>query len=163
MKKRSPLADFVRLDIFLFLLWSVIVAASVLSAAQDNGSYQDNDTYSDRTRAASDSKSRAEQEAERMVSLSSEKIVSILQDEPGLFLQVKKLLVRKAYEQGRLLDPVDLTDEEVFRLIRRDENVRVLITRELEDRAYVRAKPSREELEREQRQMGARALTSSAV
>jgi protein involved in polysaccharide export with SLBB domain len=168
MKKRSLLSDFL-LRLNIFVLWSMIIAASAISAAQDkrsyqdNGSPQDNGTYFDRTRAAADSKSRAEQEAERMVSLSSEKIVSILQDEPGLFLQVKKMLVRKAYEQGRLLDPVDLTDEEVFRLIRRDENVRVLVTREIEDREYVRAKPSREELEREQRQMGARPLTSSAL
>ena len=56
--------------------------------------------------------------------------------------------MRKAYEQGRLLDPQDLTDDSLFRLVREDENVRVLITHEIEDRFYIRAKPTREELER---------------
>jgi len=35
-----------------------------------------------------------------------------------LLLQVKKALVRKAYEQGRLLDPRDLTDDSLFNLVR---------------------------------------------
>src|ERR1700691_1345785 len=90
--------------------------------------------------------SRAEQEAEQMVSLSADKITQILQDEAGLLLQVKKALVRKAFEQGRILDPNDLTDEALFRLIREDQNVRVIATKEIEDRAYIRAKPTREEL-----------------
>jgi protein involved in polysaccharide export with SLBB domain len=98
--------------------------------------------------AISLNQSRAEQEADELVSLSPEKIISLLQAEPGLLLQVKKALVRKAYEQGRLLDPQDLTDEALFRLVREDFNIRVLITRQIEDRYYVHAKPSREELER---------------
>ena len=62
--------------------------------------------------------SRAEFEAEQRVSLSAEKIIDLLQQEPGLLLQVKKMLVRKAFEQGRILDPTDLTDEALFRLLR---------------------------------------------
>ncbi|MGB8734292.1 MAG: SLBB domain-containing protein [Candidatus Sulfotelmatobacter sp.] len=93
-------------------------------------------------------KSRAEQEAEQLVSLSADKITQILQNEPGLLLQVKKALVRKAFEQGRILDPNDLTDDAVFRLLRDDQNVRVIATREIEDRSYIRAKPTREELAR---------------
>ncbi|GAC1436538.1 MAG: hypothetical protein NVSMB58_27070 [Terriglobales bacterium] len=100
------------------------------------------------------SNSRAEKAAEQMVSLSPEKIISILQQEPGLLLQVKKMLVRKAYEQGRILDPQELTDEALYRLIRQDENIRVIATREIEDREYVRVKPSKEELENEQQQRG---------
>jgi protein involved in polysaccharide export with SLBB domain len=92
--------------------------------------------------------SRAEREAELQVSLSPEKILSILRDEPGLLLQVKRVLVRKAFEQGRLLDPKDLTDEAVFRLIQEDENVRILATLEIEDRLYIRPKPTREEIAR---------------
>jgi protein involved in polysaccharide export with SLBB domain len=83
-----------------------------------------------------------------LVSLSADKIISLLRTESGLFLQVKKALVKKAYEQGRLIDPQDLTDDAVFSLIREDDNVRILITREIEDRSYVRAKPTREELAR---------------
>jgi protein involved in polysaccharide export with SLBB domain len=90
--------------------------------------------------------SRAEQEAEQMVSFSADKITELLQDEPGLLLQVKKVLVRRAYEQGRVLDPNDLTDDALFRLIREDQNVRVIATREIEDRSYIRALPTREEL-----------------
>ncbi|MEY2414437.1 MAG: hypothetical protein QOD84_3043, partial [Acidobacteriaceae bacterium] len=103
-------------------------------------------------RNASDdtSKSRAEQAAEEMVSLSPEKIISILEQEPGLLLQVKKMLVRKAFEQGRILDPRELTDEALYRLVRSDENIRVIATREIEDREYIRVKPSKEELENDQ-------------
>ncbi len=108
-------------------------------------------SYADRTRAADPSQSRAEEEAERMVSLSADNITALLEQEPGLLLEVKKLLVRTAYEQGRVLDPKELTDEALFRLIAKDETVRVLITQEIEDRGYVRVRPTRQELEREQR------------
>ncbi len=37
-------------------------------------------------------------------------------------------------------------------LLREDDNIRVLATREIEDRDYVRAKPSREEIEKEKRE-----------
>src|SRR6185312_6811079 len=100
-------------------------------------------------------KSRAEQAAEQQVALSPEKIIELLRQEPGLLLQVKKMLVRKAYEQGRILDPEDLTDDALFQLLHEDHNICVLATREIEDRAYVRAKPRLEEIqlqhERDQR------------
>jgi protein involved in polysaccharide export with SLBB domain len=95
--------------------------------------------------------SRAEKEAERLVSLPAERIIVLLAREPGLFLQVKKMLVRKAYKEGRLLDPKELTDEALYRLIRSDESIRVLITNEIEDRNYIRVKPSQEEMERDWR------------
>src|SRR5208337_4643992 len=53
-------------------------------------------------------KSRAEREAEQMVSLSADKITEILRDEAGLLLQVKKALVRKAFEQAEFLIPTTL-------------------------------------------------------
>ncbi len=68
---------------------------------------------------SSTTKSRAAREAEEKVSLSADKIVEILRNEPGLLLQVKKLLVIKAYEQGRILDPTDLTDEALYRFAAR--------------------------------------------
>jgi len=98
--------------------------------------------------AIDQSNSRAEREAEQMVSLSADKIISILLQEPGLLLQVKKALVRKAFEQGRILDPKDLTDDALFRIIQEDDGIRIVATREIEDRSYVRAKPTREELAR---------------
>ncbi len=96
--------------------------------------------------AISQADSRAERAAEQMVSLSADNIISLLRQETGLLLQVKKAVVRKAFEQGRVVDPADLTDDGLFSLIREDENTRVTATREIEDRYYIRAKPTREEL-----------------
>jgi len=101
-----------------------------------------------RSRAIEQSQSRAERAAEDMVSLSPEKILLLLRTEAGLLLEVKKTLVRTAFAQGRLLDPQDLTDDAVFRLVRDDESIRVLVTREIVNRYYLRAKPSKEELQR---------------
>jgi protein involved in polysaccharide export with SLBB domain len=102
-----------------------------------------------RSTAIDQANSRAEHEAEQMVSLSADRILFILRDEPGLLLQIKKALVRKAFEQGRILDPNDLTDEALFTLIRQDDNIRVIATHEIVDRAYIKAKPTREELARD--------------
>src|SRR6266568_8438104 len=107
-------------------------------------------------------KSRAEQEAEQRVALSPDKIIELLRQEPGLLLQVKKMLVRKAYEQGRILDPEDLTDEAVFQLLTEDHNICVLATREIEDRSYVRAKPTQEEIERQRESDGQYGITRTA-
>src|SRR3954468_13228462 len=107
-------------------------------------------------------KSRAEQAAELQVALSPEKIIELLRQEPGLLLQVKKMLVRKAYEQGRILDPEDLTDDALFQLLHEDHNVCVLATREIEDRSYVRAKPTVQEVER-QHERDARAGVTRTV
>jgi len=123
-----------------------LLACSGFLAGQDSG-------YSSaRTAAVEQAGSRAEQEAEKMVALSADKIIELLQQEPGLLLQVKKMLVRKAYEQGRVLDPQDLTDEALFRILRRDENVRVLATHEIVEREYIRVKPTREEIARQRSQ-----------
>src|SRR6476620_5190594 len=88
------------------------------------GDYVEGTDSSERTKAIDEADSRAEKEAERLVSIPPEKIVLMLQQEPGLFLEVKKLLVRRAYSQGQVLDPKDLTDNAVFRLVRDDEEVR---------------------------------------
>lgn len=125
---------------FILLLTGVLAAPSFAQQQMPQ----------DREKAVEVSQSRAEEEAEQMVSLSAEDIIVILQKEPGLLLEVKKLLVRKAYEQGRILDPQDLTDEALYRVIARDENVRVLVTREIEDREYIRVKPTKEELRHEE-------------
>src|SRR5215471_19296481 len=150
-----------------------LLGISLTAFAQNNGRQdypyqngkQEEDSYASRTRAVDESESRAEKEAERLVSLPAEKILILLQREPGLFLQVKKLLVRKAYQEGRVVDPKDLTDDAVFRQIRQDENVRVLITNEIVDRNYIRLKPSQKELEQEwqRRSMNARAIPESGT
>jgi len=102
-------------------------------------------TYTPST-AIDQANSRAEQEADALVSLSADKILEVLRKEPGLLLQVKKALVRAAYDQGRILEPDDLTDEALFRLLREDQKIRLLATHEIMDRSYIRAKPTRDEL-----------------
>ena len=94
-------------------------------------------------------KDRANRLAE-LVSLSPAAIIQILQREPGLLLEVKKALVRRAYEQGRLLEAEDLTDEALFQLLHEDASARALATREVEARMYVRAKPNSDELRQTQ-------------
>ena len=125
------------------------IAVLLISSASGLRAQNDSDYPRPSTLRENAAPSRAEKEAEERVSLSADRILDILQQEPGLLLQVKKMLVRKAFEQGRLLDPADLTDEALFRLVREDENIRILATREIEDRSYIRAKPTKEEIERE--------------
>jgi protein involved in polysaccharide export with SLBB domain len=144
--------------VFLFLL---LIALPAILVGQENAS-QDG-SYKRRSHAVDEASSRAEQEAEQLVSLSADKIIALLQKEPGLLLQVKKALVRKAYEQGRLLDPEDLTDEALYRLIAKEQTIRVLVTREIEDRDYVRVKPTREELAREQHMQAAQGGATEAA
>jgi protein involved in polysaccharide export with SLBB domain len=106
-------------------------------------------------------KSRAETEAEQQVALSPDKIIELLRQEPGLLLESKKMLVRKAYEQGRILDPEELTDEALFQLLREDHNICVLVTQEIVDRAYIRVKPTQEQIQRE-RELSARYGSAAA-
>src|SRR2546430_4559197 len=115
----------------------------------------------DRTTAIEQSNSRAQNAADDLVSLSAEKIISLLREETGLLLEVKKLVVWKADEQGRLQDPEEQTDEALVQLVRDDLKIRVLITREVEDRYYVRPKPTRDELER--RQLYAQPVTTAPM
>ncbi|MGA2022946.1 MAG: hypothetical protein ABSH02_20305, partial [Candidatus Sulfotelmatobacter sp.] len=123
------------------VLLGMEMGCSVVAFSQEPSAYS-------RSTAIDRADSRAEQEAEQLVSLSADKILSILREEPGLLLQVKKALVRRAFEQGRILDPKDLTDNAVFRFVVEDDDIRVIATQEIEDRSYVRAKPTREELAR---------------
>jgi protein involved in polysaccharide export with SLBB domain len=139
MEKRQGVTKLKVLTIAaLVLVFAISLSAQTSSSSRD----------SVRSRAFAPEESRAELAAEELVSLSADTIATLLRKEPGLLLQVKRALVRKAYEQGRLLDPKDLDDDVLFRLIQDDQNVRVLITHEIEDRYYIRAKPKREELER---------------
>jgi protein involved in polysaccharide export with SLBB domain len=126
----------------------MVILASLLMLGTRFMSAQDSPIYG-RTRALDESHSQAERQAEQMVSLSAEKLIAILQKETGLLLEVKKALVRKAFEQGRILEPKELTDEALFRLLREDENIRVLATQEVSKRLYIRALPTQDERRRE--------------
>ncbi|MGA2356131.1 MAG: SLBB domain-containing protein [Terriglobales bacterium] len=127
---------------------AVFLAVSAPWVCAQAVSAQDTPIYS-RTPALETSRSQAERQAEETVSLSAEKLIGLLRRETGLMLEVKKLLVRKAFEQGRILDPNDLTDEALFRLLREENTIRVLVTQEVSRRLYIRALPTPEERRRE--------------
>jgi protein involved in polysaccharide export with SLBB domain len=143
------------------LTLSVASVVALLGVTSSSAQVQNSGYSTDRSTGV---KSRAEQEAEQNVALSPDKIIELLRQEPGLLLQVKKMLVRKAYEQGRILDPEDLTDDALFQLLREDHNTCVLATQEIEDRSYVTAKPTQEQIE-QQRELNAQydAARSSAT
>jgi polysaccharide biosynthesis/export protein len=136
----------------------VVLVWLLLGAMIAPGQIQSPYTYN-RTGAIDQSRSQAEKVADDTVSLSADRIILLLQKEPGLLLEVKKLLVRKAYEQGRLLESSDLTDQALFELIRDDQTIRVLATKEIVSRYYVRAMPTEEERKRER--MGSSAVSST--
>jgi protein involved in polysaccharide export with SLBB domain len=131
--------------VFVLSCASLLPLTAQMSAQSNRDSGRDN--APDRSRAIEMEESRAQRAAEDLVSLSPDVILNLLRKEPGLLLQVKRALVRAAYQQGRLLDPQDLDDDAVFRLVREDQNVRLVVTHELEDRYYIQAKPRREDLE----------------
>jgi protein involved in polysaccharide export with SLBB domain len=147
----KPYSNFAKRAVLLVLALAVWIPSLGQEGTPSDNSYRHGTAGESpyKSRSIEERDASAEREAQRLVSLPAEKIIVLLAREPGLYLQVKKLLVRKAYQEGRVLDPKDLTDEALFRLIREDESVRVLITNEIEDRNYIRVKPSREELERE--------------
>lgn len=109
------------------------------------------DRFQDRSRTSIPDESRADQAADELVSLSADTIENVLRKDPGLFLQVKRALVKKAYEQGRMLDARDLEEDVLFRLIQEDQTVRVVVSREIEARYFNRTQPENSEREAQQR------------
>jgi len=146
-------------------LMMVVALASQLGAQNfPDASVRDNPGPP--TKAVDQSDSRAEKEAERLVSLSPDRIILILRQEPGLFLEVKKIYVRRAYAEGQVVNARELTDDFLFSRIREDQELCALITQQILDRGYIRAKPTREELLRqyeEQQRLYARAAREEAA
>lgn len=79
------------------------------------------------------------------VSMDAASLTTMLKGDPGLVLHIKKLLIAKAYDLGRLLAEADFTDDDLYKLIAEDANVRTIVTRELEQRGYITVRPSAEE------------------
>jgi protein involved in polysaccharide export with SLBB domain len=125
-----------KIVVSFILIAAVITALSALPASGQT------------TVRASRQFTTAERVANEEVALSADKILEMLKSEPGLLLEFKKTLVRKAYEQGRYLDPQDLTDGAVFNLVNTDATIRVLATQEIESRGYIRALPRQQDVER---------------
>lgn len=85
-------------------------------------------------------------------------LVTIMKAEPGLVLHIKKLLIAKAYDLGRTLAESDFSDDDLYKLIEEDSNVRTIVTRELEQRGYITIRPT----EREARQLELQNRTDAA-
>ena len=154
------LSNTLKVSFTVMLLCTFLLTVGIGSLAAQDDTSQDRpftqsydkssaNIYYDRTRAVPRYQSRAQQDADRLVSLSPDKIISLLTEEPGLLLECKKLLARTAFEQGRVLSKEDLTDDAVFSLIRNDENVRSMFTQEISDRNYIRVKPTKGELQQD--------------
>jgi polysaccharide export outer membrane protein len=81
------------------------------------------------------------------VSLSADKLNELLRKEPGLLLQVKRVLIRKAAEQGRILYDQELTDDAVFHLVEQYAVIRAVVTDEAASRGYIQLRPTEQESE----------------
>src|SRR5258708_2068381 len=60
------------------------------------------------------------------ISIDPNKLVEILQKEPGLTFAVKKLLADAALQEGRLLDDNSFPDSTLYYLIQSDETTRII-------------------------------------
>ena len=77
--------------------------------------------------------------------LTADVIIDLLRSQPALKLQVKRVLIQKALDQGRLLAEEDLDDAALFGLIRDDLNIRRIASDEIEKRHYLPLRPTDEE------------------
>ncbi len=92
-----------KLALLCFTLMLVCTAPARLLAQSDLGESDRRDD--DRKNADRRDDSRRDDGGEAVVSLSAATLSEILRREPGLLLEVKRLLVRQAYEQGRSARP----------------------------------------------------------
>ncbi|HZU23043.1 MAG TPA: SLBB domain-containing protein [Terriglobales bacterium] len=95
-------------------------------------------------------------------------LITFLKADPGLTLHIKRLLIEKAYDMGRLLAEADFKDEDLYRLIEEDENVRTFVTRDLEQRGYITVRPTEREarqieLQKQNDAARAQAMTAEAT
>ena len=79
-----------------FSLMLVVIRTADLRAQERD--YSQPEGASAQTRAINEADSRAEQEAERLVSLAPEKIILLLEQEPGLFLAKPTTLSNDLHE-----------------------------------------------------------------
>jgi protein involved in polysaccharide export with SLBB domain len=117
----------------LMFTWALIFISCVVVWCPLFAQQEDSETPQ-----ASNRVDREERALVDQVTLAPEQIDAVLRNQPLIMLEVKKELVRKAYEQGRLLDPVELTDAVVLRLVQEDKNVQVIATHEIERQIHLR-------------------------
>ena len=95
--------------------------------------------------AKRDSVATRQSAVDASISIDPNKLVEILQKEPGLTYAVKKLLADAALQEGRLLDDDSFPDSTLYYLIQSDENIRAMVTGELIKRKYILVNPTEQE------------------
>jgi protein involved in polysaccharide export with SLBB domain len=71
------------------------------------------------------------------VALPAERLVEILRAQPELLVAVKRMAIGYLQEQGRSVSESEVADDNLFRRIERDPQLRTLLTRELRSRSYL--------------------------
>jgi len=93
--------------------------------------------------------------ADRYAALDLETITQLLRDNPALMLEVRKKLIRRAYDQGHLVQPGDFSSNDILELIREDAEARVIATQEIVQRDYLVLRPTElEAIQRYQKERG---------
>ncbi|HWH60704.1 MAG TPA: hypothetical protein VN682_23975, partial [Terriglobales bacterium] len=78
--------------------------------------------------------------------LDADVIINLLTKNPALALEIKRELIQKAFDQGRLLEQEDLTDAVLYDLIRQELSIRQIATEQIESRHYLELKPTDQEI-----------------
>src|SRR5690349_14215058 len=127
------------LTLFLFLGFPRASQAQSVDPYQES---RDKDSARQNYRAVEQNRS-ATPDAD--AALSSDVIIQLLRSEPALKLQVKRVLIQKALDEGRLLAEEDLGDTDLYGLIRDDLTIRKIASDEIEKRHYIALRPTDEE------------------
>jgi protein involved in polysaccharide export with SLBB domain len=133
-KRPNVMRKLLQHPVAIYLLLTACLACSICAAAQTADQTDDS------------TQKLLSTSPDQTPPLSADKIISLLHDDPELVLEVKNAVIAKSYEQGTLLDPQDLTDEALFRLVREDTRVRAIARHEIEKRDNFPAYPSADEL-----------------
>jgi protein involved in polysaccharide export with SLBB domain len=84
--------------------------------------------------------------ADKFAALDAETVAQILRDNPGLMLEVRKRLIKRAYNQGHLVQPGDFATADILELIHDDAEARVIATQEIVRRDYLKLQPTEQEV-----------------
>src|SRR5258708_15205293 len=136
------------------LIYHIVVFSLFLSCG-----LLDQQAVAQQSSAKRDSVESRQSAVDASISIDPNKLVEILQKQPGLVYAVKKLLADAALQEGRLLDDNSFPDSTLYYLIQSDENIRAMVTAELIKRKYIQVNPTEQEVTNEilrqrQRQTG---------
>src|SRR5258708_14009222 len=122
------------------LIYHIVVFSLFLSCG-----LLDQQAVAQQSSAKRDSVESRQSAVDASISIDPNKLVEILQKQPGLVYAVKKLLADAALQEGRLLDDNSFPDSTLYYLIQSDENIRAMVTAELIKRKYIQVNPTEQE------------------